>query len=168
MNNAASFNTFLQNGIGLSQARQRVAITTHGYNTCRGLVDTTNEGIKEVFAVISRENRDLAVNVRVYVREQVKQRFYGAKAEFLMRLSCNSDIDAAYLTGLTTDDVDDFVRKHNKWREYKNAARTMSLPDVTVPKLTKNNWKLVRNAIREVLQRQRGTHNIPLIYYSGR
>ena len=69
-----------------------------------------------------------------------------------------------YLTGLTTDDVDNFVRKHNEWREYKNAARTMSLPDVTVPKLTKNNWKLVRNAIREVLQRQRGTHNIPLIY----
>ena len=42
----------------------------------------------------------------------------------------------------------------------------MSLPDVTVPKLTKSNWKAVSNSIHELLQRLRGTHNIPLIYIS--
>ena len=40
----------------------------------------------------------------------------------------------------------------------------MSLPDVTIPKLTKNNWKNFSQATKELLQRQRGTHNIPLIY----
>ena len=64
--------------------------------------------------MISRENRDLDAAYRVYNREQIKQRFYGAKAEFIMRLSCKANITAVYLTGLTTDDVDALVMKHNE------------------------------------------------------
>ena len=45
MDNANAFSTFLQNGIGLTQAKQRDAVTTHGYNTAQGLIDTYNEGI---------------------------------------------------------------------------------------------------------------------------
>ena len=87
MNHVNSFLTFLQSGIGLTQARQRNAITTHGYNTCRGLIDTTDEGIKGVFSIISDENRNLAAADKVYIREQVKRRFYGAKEEFIMMRS---------------------------------------------------------------------------------
>ena len=88
MNNTGSFTNFLQNGIGLTTGRQRTAITNHGFDTCRGLIDTTNDGIRDVFSSISRANRDLNnASHRVYIREQVKQRFYGAKEEFLMRVS---------------------------------------------------------------------------------
>ena len=40
----------------------------------------------------------------------------------------------------------------------------MSLPNVPVPKLTKNNWKVYSQSIRELLMRQRGTNSIPLSY----
>ena len=113
MNHVNSFAIFLQNGIGLTQARQRNSVTTHGYNTCRGLVDTTDEGIKEVFSVINSENRHLAAADRVYIREQVKRRFYGARDELIMRRMCDGTITNAYVTGLTTVEVDEFVEKHN-------------------------------------------------------
>ena len=165
MNNVNAFTNFLNHGIGLTQVRQRDAITTHGYNTVRGLVDTYTEGVKEVFSSISRANRDINNAAhRVIIREQVKQRFYGARSEFLMRMKCNAIIDQAYITGLDTNDVDEFVRKHNEWKEFREAANSMTLPSVTIPKLTKSNWKLYSQAIKELLTRQRGTNNIPLIY----
>ena len=164
MNHKRTFETFLKDGIGLSSKEQRTAIITHGFDTCQGLLDTTNEGIKEVFNAINLENRNAAAKDKVIIREQIKQRFYGARAELMMRTECGADLSTALLTAIDTDDMDDFVRKHNSWKEYKKAASNMSLPSVTVPKLTKNNWKLYSQAIRELLTRQRGTHNIPLIY----
>ena len=119
MNNVNAFTNFLNHGIGLTQARQRNAITTHGYNTVRGLVNTYTEGVKEVFLSISHANRDINNAAhRVIIREQVKQRFYGARSEFPMRMKFGATITQAYLAGLDTNDVDDFVRKHNKWKEF--------------------------------------------------
>ena len=165
MDNVNAFSAFLQNGIGLTQAKQRDAVTTHGYNTVQGLIDTYNEGIKEVFSSINRANRDISnTRDKVIIWEQVKQRFYGARSEFILRIKCNASITATYLQNLDTDDLDEFVRKHNQWKEFCDAAHTMTLPNVPVPKLTKNNWKLFSQAIKEVLMRQRGTNHIPLIY----
>ena len=165
MNSTASFNAFMQNGIGLTQNKQKTAITNHGFDTCQGLVDTTNDGIKEVFAAITRANRDLTnARDKVYIKEQIKQRFYGAKEEFLMRTHCGADITALYLASLDTDMIDGFVRKHQEWKTFKNSASSMSLPNVTVPKLTKSNWKLFSQAVKELLTRQRGVNEIPLVY----
>ena len=165
MNSNAVFTTFLTTGIGLTQNRQRNAITTHGFDTIRAFIDTSDDGIKEVFSTISRENRNINNAAhRVYIRENVKQRFYGAKRELLMRIECGGQMNQAYLTGLTTNDVDDFVRKHNDWKNFKNSADNMSLPTVTVPKLTKSNWKIFSQSIKELLTRQRGTNSIPLSY----
>ena len=164
MNDERTFVTFLTNGIGLPQPRQRTAIADYGYNTCRGLMDASPDGIKTVFDSISRANRDLQVRAEVHIREQVKQRFYGARLEFLMRLTCGADIDIDYLQQLTTEMVDGFVRKHNAWKEYKSAASNMTLPSVTIPTLTKSNWKIFSQSIKELLTRQRGTYYIPLVY----
>ena len=83
MNNNATFTTFLTNGIGLTQARQRTAVTTHGFDTCQAFVNTPNDGIKDVFSTISCENRNINnAGHRVYIRENVEQRFFGAKHEF--------------------------------------------------------------------------------------
>ena len=164
MNNKKAFESFLKDGIGLTEKKQREAITIHGFDTVQGMIDTSNEGIKEVFSVITTENKNAATKDKVIIREQIKQRFYGARAEFLMRESCGADMSSALITAIDTDDVDNFVRKQNLWKEYKEAAKNMSLPNVSVPKLNKNNWKLFSQAIRELLTRQRGTHNIPLVY----
>ena len=73
-------------------------------------------------------------------------------------------MDQAYLTGLTTNDLDTFVRKHNDWKVFKDSADSMSLPSVTIPKLVKGNWKVYSQVIKELLTRQCGTNNIPLVY----
>ena len=164
MNSAEIFTLFLTNGIGLDLPRQRAAITEYGYNTCRGLMDASPDGIKTVFDGISRANRDLDARSTVNIREQIKQRFYGARLEFLMRLTCGAEINEDYIRGLTTDHVDEFIRKHNSWKEFKSAANNMTLPNVTIPALTKSNWKIFSQSMKELLTRQRGTHNIPLIY----
>ena len=97
MNNAVVFTAFLRDGIGLSQARQRTAITTHGFDTCQAFIDTSENGIKDVFSTISKENRNINnAGSRVYIRENIKQRFYGAREEFLMRIKCGSHIDQPY------------------------------------------------------------------------
>ena len=164
MNNKKAFESFLKDGIGLTEKKQREAITIHGFDTVQGMIDTSNEGIKEVFSVINAENKNAAAKDKVIIREQIKQRFYGARTEFLMREACGADMSNALITAIDTDDLDRFVRKQNLWKEHKEAASSMSLPSVSVPKLNKNNWKLFSQAIRELLTRQRGTHNIPLIY----
>ena len=165
MNNVANFNTFLQNGIGLTQVRQRDAVTNHGFDTCSGLLNTTKDGIKDVFTAISNANRDIAqARNKVYIREQLKQRVYGAKDEFTMRINCGSTIDTAYLTAIDTNDTDQFVRKHQEWNEFKKSVSSMTLPNVTVPKLTKSNWKNFSQAIKQLLTRQRGVNEIPLVY----
>ena len=50
MNSVPNFTTFLQDGIRLTQARQRNTVITHGFDTCVGLMDTDTEGIKDVFS----------------------------------------------------------------------------------------------------------------------
>jgi hypothetical protein len=73
MNSNPVFITFLTSGIGLTQARQRTAITTHGFDSCQAFIDTSHDGIKEVFATISRENRNINnAGQRVYIRENIK------------------------------------------------------------------------------------------------
>ena len=106
MNSAPNFTMFLQNQIGLTQARQRNAVIAHGFDTCLGLVDTDTEGIKEVFHNISRGNRDIidACN-HIIIREQVKQRLYEAREEFLMKGDCGANITSGYLTTLTINQV---------------------------------------------------------------
>jgi hypothetical protein len=59
MDNQAAFCDFLQYGIGLGQVRQRNAVITYGFNTCRGMMDTSNDGISNLFDTISKENRNL-------------------------------------------------------------------------------------------------------------
>ena len=164
MNNQGVFLLVLQNGIGLNDPRQRAAVTTVGYTSCRGLVDASTEGIRGVFETISRGNRGLAAARRVYIPEQVKQRFYGLRSELRMRIACGATIVDDILMALTTDIIDEYVRKHNEWKEFKDAAGNMALPNVTVPKLTKSNWKEFSHSIKELLSRQRGTQSIPLVY----
>ena len=164
MNSQETFLLLLQHGIGLTQGRQRTAITTHGYDTCRGLVDTSNDGIKTVFETIARSNRGLNQAQQVTIREQVKQRIYGTRSELIMRLSCGAPITDNYLSNLTTETVDGFVQKHNQWKVFKEAASNMTLPSVTIPLLTKSNWKEFSQAMKELLTRHRGTYSVPLIY----
>jgi hypothetical protein len=158
------FINLLQHGIGLTQPRQRNTIIELGFNTCRGLTDTSTDGIKAVFDLITRNNRDLNVNQRVNIREQVKQRIYGARSEFLMRLQCGAEMTDDYINNLTTINIDEFVRKHNQWKEFKSAANNMALPNIDIPKLTKANWKDFSQSIKELFMRQRGTQHIPIIY----
>ena len=163
MDSAPNFTTLLQNGIGLTQARQRNAVITYGFDTCFGLMDTDTEGIKDGFHNISRGNRDI-IDARnhIIIREQVKQRLYGAREEFLMKEDCGANITSGYLTAFTINQVNEFTRKHKNWKDFKTATNNMT--SVKVPKLNKNNWKDFSQAIKELLTRERGTNNIPLSY----
>ena len=102
INSALNFTTFLQNEIGLTQARQRNAVIAHDFDTCLGLVYTDTEGIKVVFHNISRENRNITdIRNHIIICDQVKNRFYGAREEFIMKEDCGANIRGGYLTALT-------------------------------------------------------------------
>ena len=133
MNDQNSFITLLSNGLGLTVPRARNAIILYGFDTFRGLVDTSTDGLKAVFDTISRENRNLANNRQVTIREQIKQRFYGIRSELIMRTNCGGAIDNAFITGLTVNDIDILVNKHNEWKIFKDAASNMTLPSVKIP-----------------------------------
>ena len=164
MNDQNSFETLLSNGLGLTVQRARNAIILYGFDTCRGLVDTSTDGLKAVFDAISRENRNQTNARQVTIREQIKQRFFGIRSELIMRANCGGTIDNAFITGLTVNDVDILVNKHNEWKLFKEAASNMTLPSVKIPALTKSNWKEFSQSMKELLTRQRGTYNVPLIY----
>ena len=104
MNSKRTFESFLKDGIGLTEKKQREAITTHGFDTVQGMIDTSNEGIKEVFSVINAENKNAAAKDKVIIREQIKQRFYGARTEFLMREACGADMSNALITAIKAFD----------------------------------------------------------------
>ena len=65
---------------------------------------------------------------------------------------------------MTTDKANDMVTKHRTWKEAQIAAKALKLPEITVPSLTKLNWKDFNRALNEVLARQRGMNNIPITY----
>ena len=128
-------------------------------------MDTDTEVIKDVFHNISRRNRDI-IDARnhIILREQVKQRFYGAREDFLMKENCGTNITSGYLTVLTINQVNEFTRKHKNGKDFKTSANNLTLPSVKVPKLNKNSWKYFSQTIKELLTRERGANNIPLSY----
>ena len=69
-------------------------------------MDTDTEGIKDVFHYISRGNRDI-IDARnhIILRKQVKQRFYGAREESVVKGDCGANITSGYLTTLTIKQV---------------------------------------------------------------
>ena len=81
-----------------------------------------------------------------------------------MRDKCGATMTLADIIQITAADVTLHVQKHRTWEEAKKAAKSMSLPDITVPTLTKLNWKEFNRSFLEVLSRQRGMNDVPLLY----
>lgn len=164
MNDPATLESVLQNAIGLTLGRQRQAIIDLGFNTCNGLENASKDDLKTLFLTVERNNRDLNANQQVRFNITVKARINALREEFIMRKACNAEMTLADLLQLGTADVDSLLLKHRTWEETKNAASSLSLPDITVPKLTKLNWKEFHQAFKELLSRQRGVNSIPLTY----
>ena len=65
---------------------------------------------------------------------------------------------------MDTNDVDNLREKHCTWHESKKRALSVSLPDIDVPKLVKNNWKNFNQTFIETMSRVRGMNTIPISY----
>ena len=162
MNDDATFNTVLQTAVGMNQPRQVRAITTFGFSTCRELMSTTEEDVRALLVTIERNNAN--INVPVRINMSMRSRLLALRSEFLMRDKCGAEMMLAELITLTTNEANDMVTKHRTWKEAQIAAKALKLPEITVPSLTKLNWKDFNRALNEVLARQRGMNNVPITY----
>ena len=164
MDDQASFITLLTQAVGMTLNRQRVAITTFGFDTCDGMMSASEDDLKNLLTTIERNNRELNANQAVRINTQMRTRLFALREEFLMRNACGATMTLAEIIGLTPANVNDYVEKHRVWKEASKAAKSMSLPDITVPALTKLNWQQFNRAFLEVLSRQRGMNDVPFTY----
>ena len=164
MDDAGTLLAVLTQAIGLTQARQRQAIVTLGFDTCERLRDTSLEDLRGLFSTIERNNHGLGANQQVRFNLTVKSYMYALWEEFIMRNECNSEMGLNMLMHLDIQVVNTFVAKHKAWKIAKDAASTSSVPAIEVPKLTKKNLKEFRRALLETLGRQRGVNLVPLSY----
>ncbi len=164
MDDQATFITLLTQAVGMTLNRQRQAITTFGFDTCEGLMSASEDDLKNLLSTIERNNRDVNVNQAVRINTQMRTRLFALREEFLMRNACGATMTLAEIIGLLSADVNGFVVKHRVLKEVCKAAKAMSLPDITVPALSKLNWQQFNRSFLEVLSRQRGMNDVPLTY----
>ena len=164
MDDAGTLLAVLTQAIGLIQARQRQAIVTLGFDTCKGLRDTWLEDLRGLFSTIDRNNRGLVANQQVRFNLTVKSRMYALREEFIMRNECNLEIGLNMLMLLDIQVVNTFIAKPKAWKIAKDAASTSLLPAIEVPKLMKKKWKEFRRALLKTFGRQRGVNSVLLTY----
>lgn len=163
MNNAANL-THIITEAGLVNAAQRVAFNTFGCTDCSGLMNHTKEDLKSIWNSISENNRGLAQEDRINISELCKKRIDALRRELIMRDECISQYEAVILATLTAADLDHLVMKHTEWEEVIKANASMTLPDVDIPKLTKDNWKRWSTTIKELFSQTYGKNYLPLLY----
>jgi hypothetical protein len=164
MEDVATFVTVITRAVGMTQNRQRNAITLYGFTTCVGLMTTKESNLRSLLDTIERSNRGVAQNQQVRINMSMRSNLFALREEFLMRDKCNAAYTLADLIQLNAADMARLGAKHRTWEEAKKAAKSMSLPDITVPALTKLNWKEFNRAFLEVLTRQRGMNDVPFTY----
>ena len=151
--------------IGIAPPRNRAAIVTHGFDTFTQLGRCTKAALDELFDTIQSNNRHLdRPDQRVNMSMSMKTKLHAIRSELSMRKECNAPIDENGLLALTVEKINILSDKHLAWNESKKANTSQSLPDIVVPKLSKNNWKEFQTAIYELLSRHRGVYGVPLTY----
>ena len=153
MDDTATLLAVLTQAIGLTQVRQRQAIVTLGFDTCKGLRDALLEDLQGLFGTIDRNNCERLANQQVRFNLTVKSHMYALREEFIMREECNTEMGLNMLMLLDIQVVNTFVTKHEAWKIAKDAASTSSLPVIEVPKLTKKNWKEFCHSLMETFGR---------------
>ena len=165
MDDPATFTDMLTNAIGLTQNRQRLAIIDNGFATAHGLATIGDSALDTLFKTIENQNRYANnANQRVNINITAKERLKALRAEFVMRSECDAQMVANELTIMDTNDVDILREKHRTWHESKKRASSVSLPNIDVPKLVKNNWKTFNQTFIETMSRVRGMNSIPISY----
>ena len=164
MEDPATFDTLLTQAVGMTLNRQRLAISTYGFDTCGGLMSASEDDLKNLLTTIERNNRDLAAGQQVRINTQMRTKLFALREEFLMRDKCGAIMTLANIIQILPADVNRFVEKHRTWNEARKAAKAMSLPDISVPALTKLNWQQFNQTFLEVLSLQRGMNDVSLAY----
>ena len=165
MDDPATFTDVLTNAIGLTQNRQRLAIIDNGFATAHGLATIGDSALDTLFKTIENQNRyvnnvNQCVNINIMAKEKIK----ALRAKFIMRSECDAQMVVNELAIMDTNDVDTLGEKHRTWHETKKRASSISLPDIDVPKLVKNNWKTFNQTFIETMSRVRGMNTIPISY----
>ena len=163
MDDAAAFLSALTQ-CGFTQPRQRTAVTTFGFSTCRELSNQNDDDLKNLWSSIQTNNRNLAVNQIVNVSAVAKKRLSSLRKEMKMRRNCNAEYDVGDINALTTNDINLLVNKHNAWEETLKSISDQKLPEINMPKLNRENWKEWKTSFFEQLYRTRGKNSIPLTY----
>ena len=160
MDNDASFITVLTT-IGLRTVAQRQVIIGNGINNLEDLLGFTESDLQDVYKANDSANR-MRPNAQVIIPINVRKRIEAIRKELGYRKACGATLDATAIAAIDVAWVTELVEEQREWKESIDDAA--ELPAVTIPKLTKTNWALVKTAIVEKLSRIRGANGIPLSY----
>jgi len=163
MDDPAVFEALLDE-CGLSTARQRAAIINQGFATCEDLSYVSYDDINAAFEAIQRLNRNLANNHVVRLTIRHKRLLNAIRREFIMRRSCDAEMEQADIAALDADALNLLAIKHDEWQAAIKSAANTTMNAITVPKLTKTNWRLFKRAFFQLVGRQRGSNDIPITY----
>jgi hypothetical protein len=149
--------------IGLTQARQRDAITANGVMTCTDLLLLSKKDLENVYSVIREDNRNRQQNNMVRIPISSRAKLEAVRLELKRREICNALPDADQINAIDDAIAASYIKEQ---AELDNAEKTTrdQLPDVGIAKLSHTNWRSFKQSVLDVLARTRGAHGIPLSY----
>jgi hypothetical protein len=149
--------------IGLTQARQRDAITANGVMTCTDLLLLSKKDLENVYSVIREDNRNRQQNNMVRIPISSRAKLEAVRLELKRREICNALPDADQINAIDDAIGASYIKEQ---AELDNAEKTTrdQLPDVGIAKLSHTNWRSFKQSVLDVLARTRGAHGIPLSY----
>jgi hypothetical protein len=161
MNSPAEFSALLSR-IGFTTLLQRNEITTQGLNTMDDLADLSKDELNAVFEENKSSNRRRNVGVQVNLPILACTKLEAIRYEVELRAMCDSPMPLVKIQALDNAEARRLIRQ-KKQRE-EGLERSTELPNPDVPKLNRSNWRAVRDAFMELLNRKTGAMGIPLSY----
>ena len=161
MNSAADFTTLLTN-IGFANADQRNEIINQGLQTLEDLSDLSSEELKAVFLENKNSNRRRVLANQISLPVLACTKLEAVRYELELRTMCGSPMNQAQVQALNNAEAKKLARQ-KKQRE-EGLERSADLPNPEVPKLSRTNWRAVRDAFLELLSRKVGANGITLNY----
>ena len=163
MDDEIVFEQFLHR-IGLTLARQKTAVTDGLVQTFQQLSLLEDDDIDSFVKQVNEGNRNRPNNQSVNISGRVIASLKAVMFELQDRDKCVALLTAAELNSLdqatcaTLRTLRADAIRDNKTR------KSQKIPDMVVPKLTRNNWRDFKISIEEALQRTYGVNDIPLAY----
>ena len=163
MDDPILFDNFLENVAGLTVNQARNEVLTF-IPTFRDILNTNEDEINEFVKNTHSSNTGQAAASRILIPPGAVIMLLSLQFELKDRDICNALPDDAILGGLNAAQMTILRQQRSTAKMRENAASETNLPDMSVPKLTHNNYDEFHTAFSALVDRQKSVHGVPLGY----